>query len=163
MTLTQGYLLYLIILIAGSLCLLTQFISSQGLHFLFTISWILRSKKDFFIFLTILQNFFQFSMLFENLQFARSLLYSSFHQLLECFMILTIFEFFNQVRSTMLAKSITTFSNLSMFEMFDMSNFEKDAMTSLMNLSSFSLFLVIVLLLVVICFSIIGMVIINRV
>ena len=54
----QGWPLYLIISMAGSLCLLTQLISSQGLCFLLAISWILRSKKDYFVFLTVFQKAF---------------------------------------------------------------------------------------------------------
>ena len=61
-------------------------------------------------------------------------------------MILTSFEFFVQAWSIMLAKSDITFSNLGIFEIFNMFNFEKDAITSLINASSSSLFLVIVLL-----------------
>ena len=47
----------------GSLCFLTQFISSHGPHFLFTISFILLSKKVCLDFLTILLKSFQFSRL----------------------------------------------------------------------------------------------------
>ena len=46
----------------------------------------------------------------------------------------------------MLAKSLTTLSNLGISEMLDMFNFVNDAITSLMNNSSSSLFFVIVLL-----------------
>ena len=49
----QGWPLYLIISIAGSLRLLTQLMSSQGPCFLLAISWILRLKKDLFVFLTV--------------------------------------------------------------------------------------------------------------
>ena len=63
----HGWLLYLTALIAGNLCLLTQFMSSQGPCFLFEISWILRLKNWCFVFLTVLQNCFQFSKLFDDL------------------------------------------------------------------------------------------------
>ena len=63
----QGWPLYLIILIARSLHLLTQFMSSQGPRLLLAISWILRSKNALFIVLTVFQNIFQLSMLFEDL------------------------------------------------------------------------------------------------
>ena len=61
----------------------------------------------------------------------------------------------------MLAKSDSTFSNLSISEIFDMSNFEKNVITFLMNLSSSSLFFVIVLLQEAMCSSTIGMVIVK--
>ena len=69
-------------------------------------------------------------------------------------MILISFKFFVQARFTMLAKSDTTFSNLGVFEIFDMSNFKKDVITLLINLSSSSLFLIMVLFLVVIYSSV---------
>ena len=56
-------LLYLIDSMAGNLCLLTQFISSQGPLFLFAISWILLLKKTHFVDLTMLLNNFQLSRL----------------------------------------------------------------------------------------------------
>ena len=120
--------------------------SSQWLHFLLAISWILRLKKDLFVFLTVFQKVFQSSIFFEDLYFAKSLLQLSFHQLFTCLVILTIFEFLVHALSTMLAKSLTTLSNLGISEMLDMFNFVNDAITSLMNNSSSSLFFVIVLL-----------------
>ena len=54
----HGWLLYLTASIASNLCLLTQFMSSQGPRLLFEISWILRSKKCCFIFLTVQWNCF---------------------------------------------------------------------------------------------------------
>ena len=61
----------------------------------------------------------------------------------------------------MLAKSNTTFSNLGISKIFNVSNFEKDMITSLMNSSSSLLFFVIVLLQVAICSLTIGMVIVK--
>ena len=130
---------------AGRLHLLIQLISSQGLYFLLAISWILRSKKALFVFLTVFWKAFQSSIFFKDLYFARSLLQLSFHQLFEYFVMLTIFEFFIHADSTMLAKSVTTFSNWCISKMFDVSNFVNDAITSLMNESSSSLFFMIVL------------------
>ena len=75
----QDWLLYLIISMAGSLHLLTQLISSQGPCFLLAISWILRSKKDRFVFLTVFWKVFQSSIFFKALYFARSLLHLSSH------------------------------------------------------------------------------------
>ena len=53
--------------IAGSFRLLIQFISSHRPQFLFTMSWILSSKKDLLTFLTTFLNFFQFSRLLDAL------------------------------------------------------------------------------------------------
>lgn len=50
--------LYLTASIAGSLCLWTQPISSQGPLFLLEISWILRLKNDHFVSLTVFLNCF---------------------------------------------------------------------------------------------------------
>jgi len=63
----QGRLLNLIILMAGSLHLLTQFMSSQGPCFLLKISWILKSKNPFFVLLIVFWNVFQLFMFFEDL------------------------------------------------------------------------------------------------
>ena len=52
------WLLYLIVSMAGNLHLLTQFINSQGPCFLLAISWILVSKKDCFVDLTLLLKIF---------------------------------------------------------------------------------------------------------
>jgi len=68
------------------------------------------------------------------------------------------FEYFVQVWSTILANSNTAFSKLDTFNKF---NLVKDAITSLMNISSSSLFLVIVLLQASKCSSLIGMVIVK--
>ena len=55
--------LYLMASIVGNLRLLTQFMSSQGPHFLLAISWILMLKNDHLVVLTLLLNIFQFSRL----------------------------------------------------------------------------------------------------
>ena len=59
--LIHGWPLYLMALIAGSLCFLTQFMSFHGLYFLLVISLILLLKKVCLVFLTVLLNFFQSS------------------------------------------------------------------------------------------------------
>lgn len=63
----HGWLLNFITSMAGSVCLLTQFISFQEPCFLLAISWILRSKKSLLVFLTVLWKVFQFSRFFDNL------------------------------------------------------------------------------------------------
>ena len=55
--------LYLMVSMVGNLCLLTQFMSSQGPYFLLVISWILTSKNNCLVVLTLLLNIFQFSRL----------------------------------------------------------------------------------------------------
>ena len=59
----HGCPLNLIASVAGSLRLLIQFISSQGLWLLFATSWIFESKKECLVFFTTFQNSFQFSWL----------------------------------------------------------------------------------------------------
>ena len=58
----QGLPLKWITSIAGILYYLTQFMSSQGPLLLFVISWIFKSKKLHFVFLTVFLNFFQSSI-----------------------------------------------------------------------------------------------------
>ena len=87
----HGWLLYLTISIAGNLCLLTQFMSSQGPCFLFAIFWILRSKNCCFVFLTVLWNCFQSFKLLDDLYFSKFLQQLLSHQLLECLVMLTTF------------------------------------------------------------------------
>ena len=65
--------LYWMASMARSLHLFTQFIDSQGLEFLFEISWIFWSKKVCLIFLTVLLKLFQSSICFEILYFSSSL------------------------------------------------------------------------------------------
>ena len=103
-------LLYLTALTAGSLHLLIQFISSQGPLHLLEISWILRSKNVHFMFLIIFLNCFQFSIHLDALYLSRFLLQFMFHQLLECFIMLTTFKFFIQMFSIKLANSRTMLS-----------------------------------------------------
>ena len=69
-------------------------------------------------------------------------------------MMLIIFEFFDQVFSIALANLFTTLSRLVMSEILDMLIFLIEAISSLMNVNSSSLFLMIVHLLELICSSI---------
>ena len=63
----HGWPLWLIASMAESFHLLIQFISFHGPQLLFAISWILLSKKDLLMSLTIFLNFFQFSRLLDTL------------------------------------------------------------------------------------------------
>ena len=139
----HSYPLYLIALIAGSLCLWTQFISSQGLHFLLEISWILRLKKECLVFLTILLNCFQSSNFLEVLYMLRSLLQLVSHQLLECTVILTTFEFLAQILSKELVNSLTMLSRWAMLPMSDVLMLLSDSVSSLMKVCSLLLSLMI--------------------
>ena len=104
-------LLYLIASTAGSLCFLTQFMSSQDPLFLFDISWIFWLKNKCLVLLTVFLNCFQSSSFLINLYFSRSLLQFKSHQLFECLVTLTIFEFFSHVFSMALTNELTTFSS----------------------------------------------------
>ena len=109
----QRQLLYLTASIARSLYLLTQFISSQRPCLLLEISWILRSKYEYFVFLIVFLNCFQSSMLLVNLYSSRSLLQLMSHQLLKYFVMLTDFKFFTHILSIKSARLRTTFSSHS--------------------------------------------------
>jgi len=61
-SLMQGWPLKWIALIAGSFLFLTQFINSQGLHFLLVISSIFPSKNSCLALLMVFLNFFQSSI-----------------------------------------------------------------------------------------------------
>ena len=103
----QGLLLNTIVFNVSSLCLLTQFIRSQGLLFLDVISWILLLKKEHFIFLIVLLKFFQLEIDFET-QYASSLsLHLLFHHSLECLVIQTHFTCFLHIKSEIFAKFLT--------------------------------------------------------
>ena len=110
---SQLLYLYLTASTAGSLHLLIQFISSQGPLHLLEISWILRLKNVHFMFLIIFLNCFQFSIHLDALYLSRFLLQFMFHQLLECFIMLTTFKFFTQMFSIKLANSRTMLSRWS--------------------------------------------------
>ena len=137
--------------------------SSQGSRLLFEISWILRSKKCYFIFLTVQQNCFQSSKFFENLYFSKSLLQLLFHQLLEYLVILMVFTFFSQVISTTLANSLTVQSRLVISDAKEVLMLLNDDVRSLINVTSSSLSLTIDCLLVLVHSSIMGIVIVRDV
>ena len=97
----HGWLSYLIASIAGNLRLLTQFMSSQGPRLLLATSWILMSKNDFLVIITVLLNNFQSSRLLDSLYLLREQLQSSFHHFLECFVMLTLLALTFQACSTL--------------------------------------------------------------
>ena len=144
----HSLLLYLMALMAGNLHLLTQFISSQGLLLLLEISWIFWSKKDYLIFLTVFLNCFQSSIYLVDLYFSSLHLQLLSHQLLECLVILMIFDFSSHIFSIEQVRLRTTFS----------SNFTLDislVLTELIVLTRFSIKdLSSLLSLIIVCFLI---------
>lgn len=133
-------LLYLIVSITGSFFLLTQLISSHGPCFLLTISWILLSKKNHFMVLTLFLKSFQFSQLLKDQYMFRALLYSSFYQLLDCFVILIYFEFAFQAQLILEARNIIVSSSLKELLKSLVLMLLIACTTSSMNLDSSSLF-----------------------
>ena len=101
-------------------------------------------------------------MLLDEQYDARSWLHLLFHQLLECLVILTGFEYLNQAWSTMSVNFKTTSSNSSIFEIVEASIYEKDVAISLTKLASSLLFLAIVCLLFSTCSSTMGIVTVKR-
>ena len=132
--------LYLIVLITGNFFLLTQFMSSHGPHLLLMISWILLSKKDHFVALILFLKTFQFSWLLEDWYMFKVLLQSSFHQLLNCFVILIRFEFAFQVQSIVEASNVVVSSSLKELTKSSALMLLIAHVTSPMNLDSSSLF-----------------------
>ena len=134
-------LLYYKASIARSFCFLTQFMSSQGLLFFDAISLILSSKNKYFVFLTVLLNIFQLSNI---LYFASLTWQSSFHQALECLVILTYFKCLYQMISDLFANSWTASLRDSLFISHSVLIFLMAFISLVMNLSFSLLFLIIV-------------------
>ena len=137
--------------------------SSHGLQFLFAISWVFKSKKLHFIFLTILLNHFQLLIFLVCLYFSSSLWQSSSHYALECLVMLTIFECLYQILSIQLAKVYMICSRTSLFRMFSILSFLIVLINLLTKLSSPLLFLTIVCFLVWTCSSKIAIFTVSRV
>ena len=134
--------LYLIVLITSNFFLLTQFISSHGSHLLLVISWILILKKDRFVNLTLFLKAFQFSQLLNNWYVIKALLHSSFHQLLDHFVILIHLEFAFQAWSIVKASDVVVSSSLKELTKLSALMLLIAHVTSSMNLDSSSLFFV---------------------
>ena len=126
--------LYLIVLITGNFFLLTQFMSSHGPRLLLTISWILLSKKDCFVALTLFLKTFQFFWLLKDQYVFKVLLHSSFHWLLNHF------EFAFQVRSIVEASDVVVSSGLKELTKSSALMVLIAHVTSPINLNSSSLF-----------------------
>ena len=112
-----------IALIAGSLHFLTQFISSHGPHFLFTILSILLLKKIHLDFLTVFLKSFQFSRLYVCWYLFSILWQFLFHQALECLVMLTIFECLNYMSSILIKRFWMISSKVSEFQMDEVFKF----------------------------------------
>ena len=128
------WLLYLIVSIASNFFLLIQFMSSHGPRLLLTISWILLSKKDHFVALTLFLKTFQFSQLLYDWYVFKALLHSLFHRLLDHF------EFAFQVWSIFEASDVVISSSLKELTKSSALMVLIACMTSPMNLNSSSLF-----------------------
>ena len=149
----QERLLYCITLIARSLCLLIQFMSSQGPHFLLLIWSIFSLKKIYLVVLTIPLNFFQSVRFLDCLYALKSLQQFSFHQGLECLVILVFLEYLNYNLSMLLAKSWVIASRVLVLWIREVSIFLINVMSSSTNWDSLSLFLIKVCFFVWICSS----------
>ena len=135
----HGHSSYWIALIAGSLCFLTQFISSHGLHFLFAISWILLSKKEYFVFFTVLLKLCQFSRFRESRYLSSDSQQLSFHHTLECLVIFISFKYFCHNSSILDERNWTTSSRASALWMEDIFKFLMTWMMFSINYFSLSL------------------------
>jgi len=131
---------YLIASVAGSLYLLTQFISSHGPQLLLATSRILVSKNVLLVVLTTLLNFFQLSRLLVALYSLMARLHSLFYHCLECLVILNRFVFLFHAWLTNKLRLLTVFSRHSLLLMLKVSRFWKIEMISLMKAFSCSLF-----------------------
>ena len=129
-------------MIAGSLYFLIQFISSHGPHFLFAISSILSSKKVCLDFLTVFLKSFQFSRLCICQYLFSVLQQFSFHQALECLVMLTIFECLNHMSSILIERFQMISSKVSEFWMDEVFKFLILWVRSSRNKLSSSLFLI---------------------
>jgi len=136
--------------------------SFYGPLLLLEISWIFWLKKNHLVFLTILLNCFQSSTCLVNLYFLRSLLYFSFHQVLKCIVILTIFKFSSYILSIKQTRVRTTFSRDSTSNKSLVSIDLIVLIRLLMKTFSSSLFLTIIHFLVWICSLTIKIVIVSR-
>lgn len=110
----------------------------------FLISWILSSKKDCFVLLTISLNFFQSRLNLDTLYIIKLWLHSSFHYALECLVILTLLEYLFQRLSEVDINSHTTLLSDTWSEISEILILPISFFSSMMKSSSFSLFLMIV-------------------
>ena len=142
---------------------MTQFINFQKPLFLPSISWILVSKNTCLVFLITFLKIFQSSTHFEVLYFSSSLWHSLFHHNFECFVILTIFEYSNQILSIFLANSCTIHSRSFLLGIYSIFSSLIDMMSLARKFFSSSLFLIIFYFLVYICSSNITILTVSRV
>ena len=106
-SLIYSWLLNCIALVAGRLLFLTQFMSSQGPHFLLAISLIFPLKKFCFVFLTIPLNLFQSLSYLNCLYVSKSLWQLLSHHALECLVMFIILECLYHILSILSANDWT--------------------------------------------------------
>ena len=135
----HSLLLYWIGLIARSLCFLAQFISFYGPQFLLEISWIFKSKKLYFVFLTILLNCLQSSIYLDCLYVLKSLWQFLSHQFFECLVILTTFEYLYHILLVLLVNNWTICSKTSLLWIFSILRLLMAFISSLTKYSSFAI------------------------
>ena len=114
--------------------------SSQGLQLLLAIFWILMSKNDILVVLTVFLNNFQSLRLLDSLYLLRDQLQSSFHHFLECFVMLTFLTLAFQAYLVLATSKLITCSKDSWFKRFKVLRDLMIEETSLMNASFLSLF-----------------------
>ena len=114
--------------------------SFQGPRLLLAISWILRSKKNLLVSLTIFLKLFQSSSFLDALYLSRDWLHSLFHHFLECFVILTHLVFLPHARSMFDVRRLTMSSSLSQSVRLEVLRFFMTVVTSLTNVISSLLF-----------------------
>ena len=127
-------------MIVGSLCFLTQFMSSHSPQFLLAISWILKLKKLYFVLLTVHLKYFQFSIFLVCLKLSRSLWQFASYHTLECLVILTFFECLYQILSVQLTKDWMISPSSSLFWILHVLSPLMDLINSMMKLSFFAVF-----------------------
>ena len=137
----HGCPLYWIALIAGSFLFLTQFMSSHRLHLLLAILSIFSLKNFCFVFLTIPLNFFQLFKLLECQYASRSLWQLLSYQALECLVILTFLEYLCHRSLMFTAKELMVFSRALILRIESVLRFFMEFFNSVINQSSFLLFL----------------------
>ena len=131
-------------LIARSLCFLTQFISFQDPWFFDAISQNLSSKNTCFVFFTMFLKAFQSSNCLNVLYFASLIWHSLFYQALEYLVILMHFEYLYQMTSDLFTNSWTASLSKSLLLICSVLIFLMASIRLVINLSSSSLFLIIV-------------------
>ena len=133
-----------IISMAGSFYPLIQFIRSHGLWFSNTISWILPSNNNHFVFFTIFLKSFQSSTFLDALYTISLSWHLLFYQFLECLIVLIHWEYRFHVDPAISAYSWTMLSREGLSIMITVLILLNFLMKSSINLDLSLLFLIMV-------------------